>query len=483
MLKFISRTVVLLLIGNGLLLYIHFSQSGSATSNDLKLQTYSQEIEVTNRLDGLYIRHHFSRLTEGRYEIVWPESSMQRSCYLSDATSTACSHLDENRTAFVDGENDRQSITYVIPKKEPMQGTFLFKAPFVELHKGNVESTIFHITDETGIGGFWVNGLKQVGHKNLELIDYSLFQGSGKVTDLYWQKDIQPLVYEGERLSVYGEFTDLEGLAKADTILRSLNTPHSTAVIESGKPSVNSKRFIIAETNDAESVSDALAITSMFTQFKIPENQHLIAESVASILSGKGTGSKKSYALYDELINALTENEVIGFVEKLKGLAGEAVDASVLDKLIGEVTGFGTSYYTKNSEEGTVFYPFLLEDPRNVLIDGKENPKIRLLLKDNKIFYPATEILELTGYTIRFNEQSLYIENEMRRFRFPLRDPFYVYNEQKFNIVSPPFEIIEGEFYFEESWLIRLFIFNIEKKAETISIIPMTMSQEKEVPK
>ena len=53
-----------------------------------------------------------------------------------------------------------------------------------------------------------------------------------------------------------------------------------------------------------------------------------------------------------------------------------------------------------------------------------------------------------------------------------------MYNERKFNIVSAPFEIIEGEFYFEEGWLIRLFLFDIEKKAETIDIVPKTMFQE-----
>ena len=63
-LKFIARTVVLLLVVNGLLLYMHFSQAGSAAGNDSGLPTYSQEIEVTNRQDGLYIRHHFSGLAD-----------------------------------------------------------------------------------------------------------------------------------------------------------------------------------------------------------------------------------------------------------------------------------------------------------------------------------------------------------------------------------------------------------------------------------
>ena len=88
----------------------------------------------------LYIRHHFNGLADRRYEIVWPEMSTERSCYIKE---TACSRLDEKLTAFVDGKIDRQSIMYVIPKNEPMLETFLFKAPFAELHGASVGSRFF----------------------------------------------------------------------------------------------------------------------------------------------------------------------------------------------------------------------------------------------------------------------------------------------------------------------------------------------------
>ena len=47
---------------------------------------------------------------------MWPEMSTNRSCYLNELT--ACTRLDENATSFVEGEADRQSIMYVIPKDE-----------------------------------------------------------------------------------------------------------------------------------------------------------------------------------------------------------------------------------------------------------------------------------------------------------------------------------------------------------------------------
>ena len=86
-------------------------------------------------------------------------------------------------------------------------------------------------------------------------------------------------------------------------------------------------------------------------------------------------------------------------------------------------------------------------------------------------FILQREILNLAGYTITSNERSIYIENGIRKFRFPKKELFYVYNEQKYDVVTMPFEVLEGDFYFEESWFKRLFLLSIEKTADTIDII------------
>ncbi|MFD1928981.1 hypothetical protein ACFSFY_13140 [Sporosarcina siberiensis] len=470
--KFIARTVVLLLVINGLLLYMHFSQAGRASGEDINARTYSQEIEVTNRPDALHIRHHFRGLTNGRYEIVWPEVSTERSCY--GIAETECSRLEEKMTALIEGEVDQQSISYVIPKNEPMGDSYLFKMPFVELHGVGVRSTILHLTDETGIGGFWVNGLEQKGQKSLELIDYALFRGSGKISDLYWQKDMLPLEYAGERLTVYGAVANLKALEEADAALKSVDAEHSIVVIDKEKSALRSKRFVVTDTVDAARIADRFMIDSMFSRFEIPNSQYIIAESVASVLIGTGIGSEKSQSLYDELTTVITPNELELFVQKLRTKTGEPVDAEILDDLIVQVTGFGTSYFSENNNDEKHVYPFLFEDAREVLVSGESHPDIKVIIKDGKTLYPIEEVLSQSGYDIRKNDRSIYIENEARKFRFPLKEPFYVYNERKFDLVSVPFDLIDDQLYFEESWFIRLFLFDIEKKSETINLVPKT---------
>ena len=38
-----------------------------------------------------------------------------------------------------------------------------------------------------------MNGLKQIGNKKMDLIDYTLYQGIGELTDLYWQQEDLPV--------------------------------------------------------------------------------------------------------------------------------------------------------------------------------------------------------------------------------------------------------------------------------------------------
>lgn len=466
--KFVVRTVVLLLIVNVLLVYMHYKQAGDTFAKGTESLTYDQEIEVINRTDALYIRHHFSGLSSGRHEIVWPEASVDRSCYLADATS--CDRLDEEAFAFLDGENGRQSISYKIPKKGSMKQTALFKEPFVVLHGYSAESTLFHMTDETGIGGLWVNGLEQVGTKKMELVDYTLFRGWGEVYDLYWQRNELPLFYTGDKLSVFGVSGNIDGLEEVDQALQAVEANHSTVVIDKKNPTVESTRFIVSGNADVGKVTHSFLITSMNTRFSIPPKERMIAEVMASILGEKATGSDKSRIAYRKLTEAITAEELVRLKELINGKVGQEMDAAVLDELVGEATGFKTSYFTKNVHRETANYPFIIEDPRKIRFGGTEQPDIGVILKDGKVLYPAKKLLSLAGYTVKSNEQSIYIESDTRQFRFPKKELFYVYNERKYNVGEMPFEVLDGDFYFEESWLQRLFLLTIEKKADTIDI-------------
>lgn len=470
--KFIGRTVVLLLIVNILLVYMHYKQAGDVIAKDPGAQTYQQEIEVMNRSDALYIRHHFSGLSQGRHEIIWPEASTDRSCHALDAIS--CGRLDASLTAFVDGDNEKQSISYKIPKEGSKSQAMLYHEPFVILQGATVTSTLFHITDETRMGGMWVNGLEQVGSKQMDLIDYTFFQGSGGVQDLYWQKNSLPLVYEGQKLAVYGAAGNVEQFQAIDAALETIGADHSTMVIDQTSIAVQSQRFIVSENADIDKASNLFLTSAMAARFSISQEERLLVEVLASILGDKVTGAEQSRQAYDKLIVALTPEELALLKEVVNSKAGQEMNATILDDLIKEVTGFKTSYFKTAIQKDTADHLFLFEDTREVRVDGTSYADIGIVLKDGKSLYPAKSILSHLGYTVTANEQSLYIEKEGRKFRFPRKEPFYVYNERKFDVRTSPFEVLSDEVYFEESWFRRLFLLTVDKTAETIDIVNLS---------
>lgn len=451
---------------------MHYKQAGNVIAKDANTSTYQQEIEVMNRSDALYVRHHFSGLSQGRHEIIWPEASTERSCYTAEVTS--CGRLDDSLTAFLDGDNEKQSISYKIPKTAKMQQAVLFKEPFVMLQGATVASTRFHLTDETRSGGMWVNGLRQIGTKKMDHIDYIFFRDAGGVQDLYWQQNILPLAYEGKKLAVYGAPSNAEQFKGVDETLESIGANHSAIVIDQTNMAVQSQRFIVSENADVDKVSDLFLTSAMFARFSIPQQQRLIAEIMGSLLGDKAMGSKQTRQAYEKLVAALTPEEL----ERLKVLAnskvGQEVSASILDDMVGEATGFKTSYFKTAIQKETANHQFLFEDTREVQVDGESYADIAIVLKDGKALYPAKSILNHAGYSIRTNEQSIYIESDSRHFRFPKKELFYVYNERKFDVRATPFEILAGEIYFEESSFKRIFLLTIDKTADTIDIVNLS---------
>ena len=93
-----------------------------------------------------------------------------------------------------------------------------------------------------------------------------------------------------------------------------------------------------------------------------------------------------------------------------------------------------------------------------------------MIFKDGQVLYSADTLLSHLGYETRVGENGYYANNEIRQFRFPMDHGFYVYNQRRYNTVSQPIKEIAGKYYIEESWLQKLFMVEIVKKKDSISI-------------
>lgn len=462
--KIIRRTVFLLALINIALLYMHYSQLADASEDPAKKPKYSQEIEVINRTDKLIVRHHFSKLDSSRHEIILPVGSKDPTCFMQ--TESSCTRINENTTAFLEGEGDNQSISYIIPKQGELGSRKLFKAPFASLRNERPMSTVLHITDETDNGGMWINGLKLVGSKKMDMIEYSLFTGRGQVTDLYWQRIALPLTYEGEHISIYGNGADASLVAEMTDNLKQLKVDHLDMVFDGKSKALESDRMIITTGNQSSVYIEAVR-KSIRTQYSIPSNEYITADLVASILLGKPAGGKKSNAAYAELQDELTHSQSDSLKSDLEKKSGSKVDAVALDDMIGLSTGKKTSFVQKNVETN---YPLLFEESREVLVGGESVEGLNVIVKGGRTLYPAEKVLSQLGYIVSSNNRSIYIEDDTEKLRFSLRDPFYVINEKRYTLRETPFKMIGDDYYFEEDALRRIFQLSIQKSEDVITV-------------
>lgn len=123
-----------------------------------------------------------------------------------------------------------------------------------------------------------------------------------------------------------------------------------------------------------------------------------------------------------------------------------------------------------NATNGNNIAPLLFEDKRPVYINELQQNNVQVIFKDGRILYSIKPILKKLGYATKVGSHGFYITGNDRSFRFPMDEPFYVYNEHRYDILSQPIEKYGNDYYIEEAWLVRLFLVNVEKSDKRIDI-------------
>ncbi|GKV55699.1 hypothetical protein NCCP2222_16460 [Sporosarcina sp. NCCP-2222] len=460
--KTIMRTLVLLVLINAVLLYMHYSQMEGATGKGSETAKYDQEIEVTQRNDGLYIRQHFKGLENGRYEIVWPELSENEACYIKDKSS--CTRMNDSVTAILEGDAAEQSISYQIPIKSS-DSTILYENIFAKLRNGTVGTTMLHVTDETNSGGVWISELDRIGTKKLNRIEYTMFYGMGKTDLLYWQNKELPEAYRSEQISIFGKGIHKEQAARLEGLLKKVDAPHMTVVVGTNQKPFMKGRLVLTDQVDTELLETRLIQYGVMARYGIASSERMTANIAASLLIGEPFGNGTAKKAYEKITEKLSSTQLEQLNKKLGSTS--KLDPQTLDQLIGEVSGLKTTFLEHAADEQ---YGFYFEDPRELKVKGEKAEGVSVLLEDGQVFYSGKELFRQLGYTLESNQQSIYITNETDKFRFSLRDPFYVFNERKYSLRTKPYKKMNGAYYFEEDAIKRIFSLKIQKTDEAIDV-------------
>ena len=445
--------------------YQVYSQQETPTNKEF---SYSQEIEITYREGSLDIRHHFKNLPNNALEIVWPESAVDRNCFLE--TEYSCARLNDSKTEFESGENRSQSISYIIPLEGGLTSEKLMNNIYVSLKNGSVKFSTVHISTDSSIAGQWVTGLPLIGQQSLALVNYSMFSGTGQVRDLYWQQSGLALQKKTDTLSIYANTNVSEELSQAVDKLAEFGDEHIAIVQRNNQEVQESYRMLFLPELTTATLQKEVIMAQVESLYTFVDSPLWLKHVVAMYVSGETFGTPRALDVVDTLMNEMTEQQLDDWVSRLENLKGKTVSPTILDEELSAIFGVHTEYLSMNVDAEET-YPFMFNDKRDVYVNDVLTEEIDVILYEGKVLYTTDALLHDIGYTTSLGPNGYYVNSETRVFRFPNAEhDFYVFNQRRYNTTTSPFSIIANTYYIEESWLQRLFLVDLQKDEQSIRI-------------
>ncbi|MGM9944096.1 MAG: RNA polymerase II [Lysinibacillus sp.] len=459
-------TTLSIIIGAMLFMqYQVYSEQETPTNKEF---SYSQEIEITYREGSLDIRHHFKNLPNDALEIVWPESAVDRNCFLE--TEYSCARLNDSKTEFESGENRSQSISYIIPLEGGLTSEKLMNNIYVSLKNGNVKFSTVHISTDSSVAGQWVTGLPLIGQQSLALVNYSMFSGTGQVRDLYWQESGLALQKETDTLSIYANTNVSTELSQTVDKLAKFGDEHIAIIQPNNQEIQESYRMLFLPELTTATLQKEVIMAQVESLYTFVDSPLWLKHVVAMYVSGETFGTPRALAVVDALMDEMTEEQLDDWISRLEDLKGKTVSPAILDEELSAVFGVHTEYLSMNVDAEET-YPFMFNDKRDVYVNGVLTEEIDVILDEGKVLYTADALLRNIGYTTSLGPNGYYVNSETRVFRFPNAEhDFYVFNQRRYNTTTSPFSIIASTYYMEESWLQRLFLVDLQKDEESIRI-------------
>ena len=466
--KFAVSIFTLLLAAIGGLVFVQYEVYSNQKPVAEEGYFYSQEIEVEHRGNSLDIRHHFKNLPDYEIAINWPVTAVDAQCFIE--TEKSCKRLNEQMTKLEAGENRSQSVSYVIPLTKGLQSGQLLKDVFAQLDNGVVKYSTVHITTSPDIKGSWVTGLPLVGYQQLSLVNYSMFNGEGAIKDLYWQKSNFGFITKKDEYSFYSNTGVSKESQKKLSSLKAVSDDHIAIVKLKNVPQQQGYRIVFVDDISSSAIQRSLTMQQLNEMYKFEQTPNWLRQLVGTVVVGETIGFTKSQQVLDEIRAQLDEAQYEVFRNRLKDLQGEMITPSVLDEQLSAVLGAYTKYISLNVKSD-VLYPFVYNDKRSIALNGQEQKQLHVLLKDDRVLYPADALLKALGYKTSEGANGYYVNSKNRAYRFPTDEhDFYVFNQKRYNISTEPFDYVANTRYIEESFVQQLFLVNIERTESTIEL-------------
>jgi hypothetical protein len=440
------------------------------TKKTADLEPESEEkitLAVTVMVDhaGMNIKQVFSNINDNKkYEAIIPTQASDVNCLYEDGTPC----LDELQSPSIKVKGTKLKFEYII-KSDPGVA-LLLNDWLVMLDDINITETRVEIVDQLRRKGTWVAGLPLKGYKQMEAVNYYVFEGMSKNPSLYWQER-SLAKHTGQRGIDYYTFSNEQAVYQFASLKNFTMNQHLSVIMHDGNRVVHGKGILLAgnKLTDKE-FEQHLAISFLSSKFDpLAKVDSWILESLASMVTNQQPENTKSQAIVSEMKDTLTAGELNEFINSLSS-SSSTIDHLSLDEYMSSIKGLKTSFFSLNMQEGSDVFPLLFMDTRSVVVNGNEREEIGVVIKGDKKLFPLAPTMDALGFKTESgsDRKSLEISSASSTYSFNLENKTFIHNGQSYGLLENPFQNINGDFYLEKHWLNAIFKVSVNEDEESI---------------
>jgi hypothetical protein len=426
-------------------------------------------LAVTVKVDqaGMNIKQVFSNINDNKkYEAIIPSQAADVNCLYEDGTPC----LDELQSPSIKVKGTKLQFEYII-KSDP--GVALLLNDWLVILKDiNITETRVEIVDQLRRKGTWVAGLPLKGYKQMEAVNYYVFEGMSKNPSLYWQeRSLAKLT--GQRGIDYYTFSKEQAVYQFDSLKNFTMNQHLSVIMHDGNRVVHGNGILLAGNKLTDKdFEQQLAIAFLSSKFDpLAKIDSWILESLASLVTNQDPENTKSQAIVSELKVTLTAAELNKFITSFSSDSSTIGHLS-LDEYLSAIKGLKTSFFSLNMQEGSGVFPLLFMDTRSVEVNGNDREEIDVVIKGDKKLFPLAPTMDALGFKTKLGSdmKSLEILSASSTYSFNLENKTFIHNGQSFGLLENPFQNFNGNFYLEKHWLNAIFKVSVKENEDNIIV-------------
>ncbi|CAM4043817.1 hypothetical protein [Lederbergia lenta] len=466
---FFTFILMLLILTSSLIFWQWKGYSSSEDKVEEKLDI-QQTININHQKEGLFVEQIISNIEETSVKLSIPSQVIDITCGFDQAK---CEWTDQKEIQLAVDEG-RLIFHYSLPIPQSAD-SFLLNNWTVKLHNQSIASTKIQLSETQWRSGSWQADAKLNGLKEMNLVDYYVFEKFGEAPLLYWQREKLMKKKEIGQIAVYAEqdfnvqineipaihqLKDIQAEQPIKVIITKLHKEIDTETLK-----------IINSEKKLTSIQEEMVYQQLVQLFQFPKKERWLVGVITSSVLNKPVGEEKAQKMYLELKDTLGKEQLSTWLDRVFEEKDNKINSKTLDDLIEAPLGMNAKFFSVNAVNKDSIMPLTFIDARDIYVNENKSINTNIVTHEGKKYINFLPILEESGYQVTNKKnEGILVEKEAVKYQFYPDKRIFLLGEKKYGMKESPVVLFHNTAYIELGLLNTFFNWTILEEDSQINI-------------